>query len=218
MSTDPERPSPFAHPRPGVVKALGILNVVFAVLILMSLVMELMWVYAVLRTAPGLSEPGAPPSANPAGIAMMGMNDPKLIRFTLLDAITGLVVNLMMLASGIGLINTRRWGAQLWAWTAWIKIVRLVLLWGFLYIVVVAPSFSESMARGALAMVNSRVGVRGAPSLGQLTRAYAIMNLIVAAGMVVFGVVYPVLSLWMLSRPGVKAALKYDAQKEPELP
>src|SRR4051794_39976282 len=174
MSSDFDRPSPYANPRPGVVQTLGILNVVFAVMILIGLVMELSWLYAVIRSAPGFTLPGSAPSANPTGIAMFGMNDPRFLRFTLIDAVTGLVLNLMMLASGIGLINLGRWGASLWAWTAWGKLARLVLLWGFFYIVVVTPSFSENMARSLLATM-PRVGARGAPTLGQLTRVYAIM-------------------------------------------
>src|SRR5258708_2965109 len=105
MSTDADLPSEFAIPRPGVVKTLGILNVVFAVLILILVVTEFMWLYAVVRTAPALSEPGSAPSANPAGLTMFGMNDPGFVRFTLADAITGMLLNLVMLASGIGLIN-----------------------------------------------------------------------------------------------------------------
>jgi hypothetical protein len=143
------------------------------------------------------------------------MEDPKVFRFTLVDVVTGGVLNFMMLASGIGLINVRRWGARLWTWTAWIKLVRLVLLWGF-YIIAVTPSFSESMARSALAMM-PKMGARGAPTLGDLTRVYATMNLVVAVFMMVFGAIYPILSLWMLGRPGVRVALEREALKEPEL-
>jgi hypothetical protein len=216
MSSVVDQPPPFANPRPGVVKALGILNVVFAVMILISLVSELFWLYAVIRTAPRLTELGSARPANPAGLAMFGMNDPRFLRFLLIDVVTGGVLNVAMLASGIALINLRRWGARLWAWTAWFKLVRLVLLWGFFYIIVVTPSFSENMARSILASMNPGGGRRGALTLGQLTRIYAIMNLIMAVVMIVFGAIYPALTLWMLGRPGVKAALGNEASKEPE--
>lgn len=218
MPTQTDRPIEFARPRPEIVKALGILNVVFAVMILIGLVIGLMWLYAMVRAGHALDRPGANPSTWPAGLSMMGMNDPAFVRFTLIDVVTGLVVNLMMLASGIGLINIHRWGARLWTWTAWIKIARLVVLWGFFYIVLVTPSFSENMARAALAMMNPRLGARGVPSLGQLTRLYAIINLIMAVAMIILGAIYPALSLWMLGRPGVRAALAIGASKEPESP
>jgi hypothetical protein len=213
MSTDAELPSQFVIPRPGVVKALGILNIVFSVIMLIGVIFSLFWFYAMVTSAQAFVEPGAGAAVNP----MYGMNDPKVLRFTLIDAVTGLAVNAAMLASGIGLINLQRWGARLWTWTAWIKIVRLVVLWGFMYIIVVTPSLSENMGRSAVAMLNSQVGARRAPPLGELTKVYAVMNLIVGVGMVVFGSVYPAISLWILGRPGVKAALRKEAPKEPEL-
>lgn len=96
MSTEVDRPLPFVNPRPGVVTALGVLNVLFSVILLIALMTEFFWLYAVFKSAPGLSEPGAAPSANSSGIAIFGMNDPRFIRFTLVDAITGLVLNLIM--------------------------------------------------------------------------------------------------------------------------
>jgi hypothetical protein len=215
MSTDADLPSEFVIPRPGVVKTLGILNVVFSVVLLIGLLMGIYWLYAMAMAGTALREKGGPPSAD-ATVTLFGMEDPKVFRFTLVDVVTGGVLNFMMLASGIGLINIKRWGARLWTWTAWIKLVRLVLLWGF-YIIAVTPSFSESMARSAVAMI-PKMGARGAPTVGELTRVYAIMNLIVAIFMMVFGAIYPILSLWMLGRPGVRVALEREALKEPELP
>jgi hypothetical protein len=45
------------------------------------------------------------------------------------------------------------------------------------------------------------------PTVGEFTRIYSIMCLILAIGMIAFGTIYPAISLWLLGRPGVKAAL-----------
>ena len=44
------------------------------------------------------------------------------------------------------------------------------------------------------------------------------MNLIVAVSIIILGSIYPAISLWVLSRPGVKAALVDKPVTEPELP
>src|SRR4051794_711175 len=110
MSTEADLPSEFVIPRPGVVKTLGIVNVVIAVIILIGLVMGLFWLYAVARSGSALREKGGPPSTSSPALGMFGMENAKFFQFTLIDVATGMVLNFMMLASGIGLINVKRWG------------------------------------------------------------------------------------------------------------
>ena len=230
MSTAPDQPRPPVHPRPGVVKTLGVCNVVFSVLTGLCLFGSTAWLVAMMSGRAASLQVRAAPSAQPtppsrpqtkpmaAFNAFMGADDPKFTRFCFIDAGTGLVVNGIMFATGIGLLNLRRWGARWWTPLAWVKIVRLFLLWGF-YIVAVAPSFSASMARNVVAMIQQQSGGRPRmPSVGDLTRVYSIMNLIVAVGMIGFGSIYPAISLWVLGRPGVKAAFIDQPMTERELP
>ena len=87
---------------------------------------------------------------NPAAGMMdwkrMGVFDPKLIAWTWTEILTGLAVNLMLLASGIGLVQYKSWGRKLGVWTAAAKIVRLVLVYGYCTMVIV-PDFSRGSAR-----------------------------------------------------------------------
>ena len=48
----------------------------------------------------------------------MGLNEPKFKVFTWSDVLTNLALNLMMLASGIGLVTRKPWGISLGLWTA----------------------------------------------------------------------------------------------------
>jgi len=220
-SEDQSRPP--VSPRPGVVKTLGICNVVFAALAGACISSSMFWWYAATSRRPTISmvvKPAAKTGPGPAVAfnPFMGMDDPKFLRFSLVDAGTGLILNGLMLATGIALINLRRWGARWWTYIAWVKIVRLLLLWGF-YIVAVAPALSENMGRSVAAMFQQQnIGPGRGPTVGDLTRVYSIMNLILAVGVIGLGSIYPAISLWLIGRPGVKAALIDKPNTEPELP
>ena len=230
MSIDQDPPRSPVNPRPGVVKALGVCNVLFSVTTGLCLFGSTAWMIGMLSgrgaafkvevapTAPS-AQPTSPKTKPMVAFNLfMGIDDPKFTKFCFVDAGTGLVANGIMFATGIGLLNLRRWGARWWNALAWVKIGRLFLLWG-VYIIVVAPSLSDSMARNVVAMIEQQSGARGQrPTVGDLTRVYSVMNLIVAVGMMGFGSIYPAISIWVLGRPGVKAAFVDRPLTEPELP
>src|SRR3954452_25454004 len=76
----------------------------------------------------------------------MGMNDPKLRFYGWADALSAVVLNVAMLASGIGLVRRRRWGISLGIGTALAKIVRLVVLYSFFALAVV-PTLAQNMGK-----------------------------------------------------------------------
>jgi hypothetical protein len=138
----------------------------------------------------------------------MGFSDPKVVAFMWAELLTNLALNLMMLAAGIGLVMRKRWSPRLGIATAGAKIVRLVLLYGFFALAIV-PELSRKVAKAAVAMY-AQQGTGGLPgpaaSLDFLTRVTMIQYSAIAAGMIVFGVIYPAATIWLLSRPGVRAA------------
>jgi hypothetical protein len=227
MSTEDAPIKPPVHPRPGVLTTLGICNIVFSVMSGLCLLWSVYFMIAmassnqVVQQAPVKVEVkgSAPPgSAGPivAFNPLAGMNDTNFIRFSYLENGTGLITNGLMFVTGIGLLNRKRWGAQWWTYVAWLKIALPCLLWSY-YIVAVAPGFSESMAKNVATMLQQQPGVRGkAINVSDLTRVYSIMNLIVAVGAMLVSSLYPAISLWLLSRPGVKAALVDKPATEPE--
>jgi hypothetical protein len=212
--------SPLSHirPRSGIVKALGICNVVFSVSTVLWLFLSISWLYIAMARSKATettvvavdpTTQAAPASSSRPtffNIFFVGMDNPKFVRFTFVNTGTALLLNGLMFATGIGLINLKRWAALWWTYLAWIKIVRLWVVWGY-FIVAVTPSLSEEMARAAVEMLQ-QAGSRGRlPSVGEFTRIYAITNLFQGIGMIVFGSIYPAISLWLLGRPSVKAAL-----------
>src|SRR5262249_26391881 len=72
----------------------------------------------------------------------MGLNDPRLKYYVMAEFATGFLLNLLMLASGIGLVMRRRWGIGLGLWTAALKLVRLPLLYGYAALVI-GPAVSQ---------------------------------------------------------------------------
>jgi hypothetical protein len=227
-----EEVSKHLRPRPGLVKALGITNIVISMMTTLCMVSSMAWIFiaimspveaspVVAEASPSAAPVVADPAPDPAPAAsppksggpmpvinpFVGMDNRDFVRFSIADAATSTLLNGLMFVTGLGLINLKRWGARGWTWLAWIKIGRLWLFWGF-FIVAVAPSFSESLATAVVAMFQQQGGIRGkVPTVGEFTRIYSIMCLILAIGMIAFGTIYPAISLWLLGRPGVKAAL-----------
>jgi hypothetical protein len=218
MSTAPKRFMPQASPRPGVLKTLGILNIVFAALGTFCISSGTVMMYAAAnspRPEPVTVQVKVPGNQAPApGVPMtagfdpfIGMRDRNFIRFSIIDSTVGLIMAALMFVTGIGMINRRRWGARGWGYIAWVRIASAVLVWGY-FIVAVAPSYSESMAKGVSSMIAGQGAPAGRlPPVALLTQVYMITNMVVAIMAMVITSIYPAISLWLLSRPGVKAAI-----------
>jgi hypothetical protein len=160
------------------------------------------------------------PEINP--VKMYGMDDSRVVGYWIGDAASGLIVNLAMLIAGIGLVALKDWGRLLGIWVAVIKIVRLVVVYGF-YILVVVPiitqRFIETTEKTTQAM-GAQVNAAGpqmrqaAVQAGEVT---GIMMTIWGASMIVFGAIYPVTCAIVLTRARVKAACRMSPEEREEL-
>src|SRR5262249_43401668 len=128
--------------------------------------------------------------------------------FYLVDVVTGMILNVLLLISGIGLVRLKEWGRVTGLWVAAIKIARLVVIYS-INIVVIVPIMTkqfadmfEDIARAA------PPGPRGAgaPAMTEVGPAMGTMMTAAAIGIMIVGSIYPAIVLWLLSRPGVKAA------------
>ena len=219
-------PTP-VNPRPGVVRSLGICNIVFSVLMTLCLGLSTIWFLVAMGQSPTTVPAkvtvnvGSGPATGRPMVSFnpfMGMNDPIFLKFTFIDVGTSTLLNGLMFITGVGLINLKRWSARWWVWIAWAKLLRLFFLWGF-YILAVAPILSEKMGRSVLDMISAQ-GVPNAklPPLSQLTQMYSIANLVLAVSVMVGGAIYPAITLLLIGRPGLQAALVGPPRTEPELP
>ena len=146
---------------------------------------------------------------------MLGMKSPGVFAAYLFDCSTGLILNVFMLVSGIGLLKYRSWARKMALWVAGLKIIRLMIV-GVLTIVLISPAVSEGMGEfvGEIAKASPQGPPPQQNQVEQMKTVYAWSTIISGGVLVVLGVIYPILSLRLLSRPQVIAA----CQKKPVSP
>lgn len=154
-----------------------------------------------------LNRPSIAPTMN---FDKMGLNDPKLVGYMWAEVGTGIILNVLLIVSGIGLVRFKPFGRKLGLWVAGGKILRLVVLYSF-FIVAIVPWYSRKMAEFAVDMMQQQSGPgapggKGAPPIDLLIRTYTITYTATGIGMIVFGSIYPIVCLVLLSRPGARAA------------
>jgi hypothetical protein len=132
--------------------------------------------------------------------------------YAIADIVTGLILNIAMIISGIGLLALKEWGRVTALWVAGLKIVRLVALYS-IFAVVVVPVLVRSMTSMFEEMFDelAKAGPPGArgpgpAELSQMAMGMGTMMTAFAIGMIVLGVIYPAIVLIVLTRPSVKAA------------
>lgn len=155
-----------------------------------------------------------PPPELPFG-DMMGMyKDPRLVGFVVTDFISGILLNMALFASGLGLLSSKSWGRQLGVWVASIKIVRLVLVYGY-FIAVIAPFISQKLEETfgkfadqvAQQQQQQNPGQPAPPKVAKMIGTfYNIAMTVFGVCMILLGVIYPIIMLRVLTRPKVKLA------------
>jgi hypothetical protein len=139
---------------------------------------------------------------------MYGMDKPEVAAWAIGEAITGMILNLAMIVAGIALVGFREWGRIMALWVAAIKILRLLALYGYC-IVVVVPLVAKGQMEAIEEMMRSMPAGGGgfnAQQLNQVGTIYGTLYTVSAISMMVFGIIYPVVTLIVLTRPGAKAA------------
>ena len=140
----------------------------------------------------------------------LGLNDPKFVAYYGVELTTALVLNVLMIVAGIGLVRRKMWGLSLGTWTAVAKLVRLVLVYTFFALAIV-PTLAQKSGEVAGEMMIQQQRAMGRPAppgidAQFMVRMYYIMYTVTAVAMIVFGSIYPAISLWLLTRPGARAA------------
>jgi uncharacterized protein YbjQ (UPF0145 family) len=140
------------------------------------------------------------------------LKDPTIMGFSYLQMVTGIILSVILLISGIGLIRLLPWGRSLAVAWAGLQIVQIVLLTGIslAYVQPIQAANQEKM----LAKMEADAKAPGAPPVMaesiKLNRAMSSSGAtaIMAVGTAVVGMIYPVIVLILLSRPGARAALQ----------
>jgi len=168
--------------RPAVLTVLGILNLLVA---LAGIVGDLR---TLLAEVPQHGPAPAPPAAAQA-VPTAGQQTVFLVLMLL-----GLAATIALAAAGIGLLRKRPWGRKLSLGYASYALLAAPLTLALQYCWVFAP-------------VTQRAAELS-PRFGQVVRAEMTTQMAVAVAAALFGLIYPVVLLWCLSRPRVVAALR----------
>ena len=151
-----------------------------------------------------------------------GMNilsDRRLAAYTIIEVSVGIVLNLLMIISGVALVALTDWGRRLGIWVARLKILRWVAMTVATMVLVLPVSLE--MSQKAIASAEAQINAQGGGSampipLSELARIGIIFNAVLMIFMAIVAAIYPAMSLWYLSRPAARAACM--KQPEPQMP
>lgn len=174
------------------------------------------------REALESQEPAEPPLAGMMDDMNSMYRNPTLIGYTVTDFATGLLLNMLMFASGIGLLAAKPWGRKLGVGVAILKLARLILVYGFAIFFVV-PAVSEKMGdmvgKAAEQAQKQQPQRPNQPPLPQMDKTiktvYNVMGTTSAVLMIVFGSIYPIIMWRVLTRPKVKLACGEAVSADP---
>jgi hypothetical protein len=150
-------------------------------------------------------------------------------RYVWADVITGPLLNLLLLISGVGLLMRQNWARVLAIATAFLKIVRLVALCVLLIGFVVprggkaldalaGSEMGQEFFKQAMEQQKARGAVQAGPQptpeimaqyLQSFGNVYAIL-------LPCLGSIYPLIVLVLLTRPGARAATRARDDEEPQ--
>lgn len=148
-------------------------------------------------------------------------NLPWLSRYLWLNLLSGPVLNLLTVVSGVGLIFLSKWGRTLAVWVAVLKIGRLIVLCGLMSFVVVprlsdvaeqfaGTDFGKAFLRRALDQQDPSTTVIGTPAVrfqpDEMVRILAALGYGFAVMGLALGAIYPTVALIVLTRPAARAA------------
>lgn len=136
---------------------------------------------------------------------------PAMVVYSWSDVATGLPLNIVMLVAGIGLINLKRWGRTLALWVAGLKLVRIAILLAA-SVMIVSPLATREIDKLFGDMVKQAQRQNPASS-ARVQQTLRTMSVVVGATMTggyivyfVLAAIYPMITLRVLSKPGVRAA------------
>jgi hypothetical protein len=150
------------------------------------------------------------PNLEFASMGMDQLENPTIRGYSFTELAISLPVNGLLLLSGLGLVRLRDWGRRLALWVSGVKVVWL-LASTIVAVAIIFPIQSQLVMKQFEAQMQFQAGLTGGRGpVGFNPQQLSWMVGISSTGSALVGFVlaaaYPVLSLWMLTRPGVRAA------------
>jgi hypothetical protein len=133
--------------------------------------------------------------------------DRRMLLYGLTDVVTGIVLNTLLVVSGIGLLYLKEWARRTALWVAGLKVVCLVATYGY-FAMVIAPSMGQQFVGMFEDMAQGMPPGQG-PGQAQVAQFGTILVTVIVIGSLVailLGSVYPIVILSLLTRPRVRIA------------
>lgn len=134
--------------------------------------------------------------------------DPTARVYLIVQLLSGLLLNILMLVAGIGLIRLTGWGRALGVWWAGLQVAQLVIL-GVVSFILIQPIQAKTTEATIAEMKKQLTGPNAPPNAAftiQLMETVAKLTPVFAALYIVAGMTYPIISLVLLRTPGARAA------------
>ncbi len=171
------------------------------------------------RAQPDLDAYLAQPTPNVSTMTMgfQGIEDPRIRAYSLMEILTGIVLNILMIVSGAALLSCKSWGRKLAVALAGIVLARraVLLCVAIALIIPIQVKAMEGQMQGAVAQIQAAPGPAKAPALAFMSpQAMSAMS---TAGVVLYAIaaaVYPTIVLVMLTKARVKAACREPKSRD----
>jgi hypothetical protein len=188
--------------KPTAVVVIAILQLLFGVLSLCGPILQLSGAQKAISSATQVQPPPGQPNFNQAELEKrMEEKVPSYKAMATGDAVTGLVLALMMIGSGVGLLQLQSWGRRLAMVYAVLSILtHLVGL--ILAFAVVLPAMSDFFKEFA-----AEAGGKDAAMMAQVMQG-AVVIAMIFSGLVI---VYPIIVIIVMLLPSVRAAFGGEA-------
>jgi hypothetical protein len=147
--------------------------------------------------------------------------DLRVAIYTYSEIIAALVLNILMIISGIGLLSLSEWARKLAIWVAWLKIARWIVMTIVVLVLILPITVEKTQKMWDTIQAQAQPGSGGRPvafPLGGMAQMTAVMGAVSQVFSLLFASIYPVVVIWFLTRPRTRAAcLRKPAQPLAEL-
>ena len=157
-----------------------------------------------------LEKSGEPDVSAIMNEAMAMANNPRIVAYSYAENTAGILLNVLMVISGVGLMRLSEWGRRLALGVAWLKILRWVLIMVVTLVVIVpiTAQGTQRMFQEIDRQASAKSGGGGTPfPMASLAEFMAVATAVWSVVLALFASIYPQLSLWFLTRPPTRAAI-----------
>jgi hypothetical protein len=136
-------------------------------------------------------------------------SDRRVAVYSISELSTAIILNILMIISGVGLLAMAEWARRLAVAVSWLKILRWLAMTVVMFVLIlpISMDLAQKTFDKMDQQMRAQSGGRGAAfpfaSLAPMTAVFGGVTAVFSA---IISSVYPALSIWFLTRPAARAA------------